>query len=256
MNLLELIRLYREQTQDFGGDTLDQDDWIDDTNLRPVWVTNTDATRLANRAQKEACRRAHLIWGDSDSDPDVCLVPVTAGIASYTLSPLIRSIEEVVLESTARRLRKTTLGNVRHHYTDWRSESDTPHRFLQKGLKIRLVPNPIIDDNLMLSVWRMPATDMQWLGTATTDEPEIPAEYHEDLAHWMCFETFSRQNSELFDPKKAANHYALFEARFGRLDAADVREHMKSEPDTLTLTTGRAYRDMGRRHYGRHSEEW
>lgn len=47
------------------------------------------------------------------------------------------------------------------------------------------------------------------------DEPEISRRYHDALVEWIKYRAFNSSDSDLYDPKKAAQALAEFEAEFG-----------------------------------------
>ncbi len=120
MTLEELIEAVRI---DFLDDEVDED--YPDDNL---W-TDTELTRYANWAVKEACRRANLIYDDETAD--VAVFTLEAGAYSAALHNKVRFVERVKFDGET--LAATSEGQLDRCYSNWEDRTGTPQAFYYKG---------------------------------------------------------------------------------------------------------------------------
>jgi hypothetical protein len=57
---------------------------------------------------------------------------------------------------------------------------------------------------------------------------EIDALHHRHLVNWALFRAFGIPDSDVFDPKKEANSYQMFEQHFGPHPGSDLRKRMNA----------------------------
>lgn len=218
----ELIRILREDYLDDVSDAPDQDD----EHYR--W-SGAFLGRALAQAELEACRRVDFIFDDSTAA--VCQITLADGTESYALNGKITRIERVFYDGTE--LGHRTEADMAGIYgDDWRTDTGEPSIYLVKGRRIRPYPIPSADEDgevLALEVYRLPLAPFQ-------TEPEIPEEYHERLCPYGAHLAYKRRDEDTYDPKKAEEMLAEFNAEFGRPVDPEVREHQLRNPDTLQFT--------------------
>ena len=211
MTLAEIITIVRARTDDTVG---------------PEYrVSDSMMTGFANEAENEACERAALIY--DSTTPGVCQVTLEPGESSYPLDPAILTV-----------CRAWTGGRALTHVPtsslwleDLATQSGTPRYFFSAGHTLRLYPTPDTDGTLTLATYRYPLNAME----DPDDEPEIPREYHLDLAAWMTYRAASQfgEDGEVYDPKLAEGELMRFERRFGRpRTATEIRSWRELPRDT------------------------
>lgn len=201
MTLDDIIEEYREDSHDSGSPPFISDEWL---------------TKRANQGEKEACRRAGLI---TESVHAMCSVSVAAGDPVVPLDPRIINIKKARLALDSQPLCPVRSDQLSF---DWESETGTPSHYVtdyQSGA-IRLYPSPTVNDDLLLTVTRLPLKDM----ASGEDKPEIREEYHDALVQWVLYRAYGKQDADIFDPAKAAKALALFEREFGRKSSARNEE--------------------------------
>ena len=144
---------------------LAREDFLDDAKLEYLWSNDLLETYL-NLAEREACRRASLLHDDStENDSEavplpLCSLTVVAGTAIYTVSKKILRILRCVPAATSRSIEKKTEDWLDEFYPAWSDDEGTPVYFLEDKDKIRLVPKPVVDDTMQLSIVRLPLVEM------------------------------------------------------------------------------------------------
>lgn len=203
---------------------------LDDTTARPRW--SQDFLRAAcAEAQREACFRARLIFDDTTEE--VCRVPLVAGLSEYVLDPRIIELrDDIRLLNDRGPLRRATLDDLEEISPRWREhEARVPRRYMidrmgANYLRLTLYATPIEQDEmdtLVLPVYRLPLEDPEQDG----DELEIDPHYQGHLRHWVIYRAYLDRDPDRYDPLRAADHLAQFEAIFGRRESAHV-ERMRT----------------------------
>ncbi len=190
-------------------------------DVAPYFVGDVLLASFLNEAVEEAAIRGRLIH--ESADPDVCEVPVLADQASYPLHASLYEIDHAAFRADAQASRVTLYqasqewldSNVR----DWRDAKGAPQFLIQADASVRLVPCPGADGTLLLEGYRIPKAPM----VDPTDVPEVSAIHHKHLVEWSLFCHFGIQDSELYDPARAATSEAAFTAYFGPRPDADLR---------------------------------
>lgn len=202
MTVSELIGLFRKKTRDVASPYLWEDDEI---------------IEYADDAQKEACRRAHLIL---DSRSAVSEGDVSAGDPMVAISDLIISLRRVTLASNNMPLRRMSVRDMDEQLPGWEgaTSTSTPLIYIPdyEAGHIRLFPVPSIDDTLKTSAIRLPISDL----IDSESVLEISAKYHRGLLDWMLFRGYEKEDEETRDEAKARKHEALFVAEFGEKSSA------------------------------------
>jgi hypothetical protein len=205
MTLDDLIAEYREEAHDSGTPPLVSDAWL---------------TKRANQAEQEVCRRSGLLI---ESVHAMCTVAVTAGNPVVSLNSKIIDIKKARMSLDAVFLLPASVNNL---CATWEADTGTPSHYItdyQSGA-IRLYPVPVVDDDLKLTVTRLPLVGM----SAGTDEPEIRAEYHDALVQWLLHRAYAKQDIDIFDPQKSARALAEFEREFGTRSSARNEHWMRA----------------------------
>lgn len=178
---------------------------------KPYLVSDDVALFYLNEAQIEAARRARLI---TDSTSPVATASVSAGDPDVKIDPRIVSIRRIRLLSQPEQLRKAQAREMDNFNPGWDSStSQSTPCFAVLGYetnKIRLHPVPAVGDELQMTVVREPMNAME-----INSEPEIAPRWHLSLIEWMKFRAYIKDDTELYDEKKAARALGLFEQEFG-----------------------------------------
>lgn len=191
---------------------------------RAEWI------EYANDAQNEACRRARLLV--DSTTPDVCVITLTDGTATYDLHDAIIFVRRARLVQSAdgagvkvlRRLHSADLD--REVGIGWQEEVGEPVGYVTDldGHMLRPYPIPDTDDwEVHLTVTRtalIPTTNDTYPLQDGDDEPEIRSRWHLGLVNWMLYRAYSKQDSQCYNPKAAAIFLADFENEFGKKSSA------------------------------------
>lgn len=206
MTVVELMALYRNRTQDVAAPYL----WSDE-----------EIVEYADDAQNEACRRAHLLI---DSRSEVSTAAITAGDPVAEIDSRVISIRRARRGSDSMPVRRMSVRDMDQQLPGWEGVTSPSHPsvFLpdwETGVA-RLYPPPLIDDELKMTVVRLPLAPI-------TDESvalEIAPQYHRALLDWMLYRGYSKADPETLDTAKAKAAEAKFEAEFGeKTGAVDER---------------------------------
>lgn len=199
-----------------------------DDQISPYLWSDNELNSFINQAVNEACLRARL--NVDTSTPDVALIKVVAGTASYAIHRAVFQVERVYLETSAEVLFPFGYADLDQFDQSWAQRSGRPkyynldmNYFMEGGeLKHRLTinPTPIINENMRLTVYRLPLEAM----SADGDEPDVPLQYQPDLLHWVCHLAYLKQDTEVSNPKAALEYEARFEQAFGKRRTAAVQE--------------------------------
>lgn len=208
MDRAELIRIARE---DYLDDVVDLED-ADDAEAIYRWKT-TFLLRSSAEAERQACRRRDLRHIYDDESTDCCVIALTAGQRSYSLSPVVLRIDQARHSGLA--LVHTTREALDACNSAWRDDADgTPTAFYVTGRKLVLDRAPDATAAaypISLGVYREPfATE----DVTLYDEFEWPGEIR-PLVHWMCWEAYQRNDQDTINKGMAVEHLALFERAFG-----------------------------------------
>ena len=188
---------------------------LDDTVSPYLW-DNDFLTGSLNSAAEETCIRTRCI---ADSTSALCTIAVEADTAKYALDASVLGVMRARIAGERNVLRLVNAKMLDDLEPGWddptHARKGTPEyaAFNLDEHCIQLYPIPAVVGDLRLSVWRLPTTAEQLVDDA--DVPAIPEQYHRELKHWVIYEAYSCPDAEKSDPQKAANAYAMFEARTG-----------------------------------------
>ena len=212
MNLEQLIQQFRVDADDMQSPPLWESEWI------AAWLTE---------AQDEAAIRGRLLM--DDYTPALTQIPVTAGVASYTLHPKlyeIAVIDFIPEVGYVQPVYLTSREKLDRDRNGWRNEpAGVPCSAIQTDTRLRLVPVPSVNGTLRLEAYRLPLKAL----VNDNDKPEIHEAHHRHLVHWALHRAFSKPDSEAIDPTRAATAEAAFTRYFGPSPDADLRRSTRHD---------------------------
>jgi hypothetical protein len=219
--------------------TLAREDYLDDPVAPFLWSNNL-LERYLNQAEREACRRASLLFDkttaqDGDAQP-LCSLSITAGTATYAVSSKIIRVRDCVPAVNGYPILQKTTGWLDEFWPEWRIATGAPVYFIQDKGSIQLVPIPVSDDTLALEVMRLPLADMTIAGA---EVPEIPEEYHLDLVPHICELAFRKRDAETEDNTLSESFAAQFTAKFGPPVSALSETNRRRRPRNMRLRAKR-----------------
>lgn len=221
MTLKELIAELRSQLDD---------------SAEPFLWSDAELTGYLNDAERQACERALLIYDDAPSA--LTKLTLKTGRARYPINPLILSVERVVPELAAndRFICQRTLDWLDENLGRWQEQTGKPSHFVDLVRTLLFVGIPSVDENVILTVYRLPLEPME----GNDDEPEIQPQHHLRLMNWAMHRAYLKRDSDTFDKNRAALHDSLFAADFGMRDNANVMRLKRRKRDTTVR-----FRELG-----------
>lgn len=190
------------------------------------WYTDDDGILWLNEAQVEACRRSALLFS---STAVFCTIAVGVGNASYALDPRIVLVQRAHLAGASEPLWLSSQAEMDLYTPGWETRTGTPRYFLAdyEARRFLLSPTPSAVATLKLTVQREPLAPM----AGDSDVPEIDPQCHMQLLDWALFRAYSQHDADTYDPVKAGDHLARFEASFGsRIDYSDQAQAVAGYP--------------------------
>lgn len=211
---------------------------LDDLAIPYLW-SDTELLRLANYAEVQACRRAHLIIDGTTANDNgtaatastagqkpLCTLTIVGNQSTYTLSNKILQVKRCQLASMTYPLEGPLhYPEIDERMSGWFGTNGTvgtagsggyPWAFLNEpGNTITFILSPSISDTARLVVSRLPLTPF----TLNTS-PEIDERYHIDLCDYIGWKAFLKPDSDAFNEKLAAFYESRFTATFGILPDA------------------------------------
>lgn len=214
MDLGELTKQYRTDADDFAD---------------PPLSSTASVRGWFNEAQEEAAIRARLLF--ESSNPDVCQIPVdaaavTAGTRVFILHSSVFEITRAVFiptdSTTEYELYLTDRVAQDRAHPGWRNLVDIPAQLIHDDTRIELGCKPSVPGIIHIECYRTPLTLIE---DRPDESPEIHRTHHRHLVHWVLHRAYSRPDSDLYDPDRAATEEAMFTAQFGiRPDANNRRD--------------------------------
>ena len=214
MNLEQLIQQFRIDADDLVPNPyLWEGEWI------AAWLTE---------AQSQAAIRGRLLF--EASDPAICEIPVTAGVATYPLHRTLYELEHLRFKAagatTSDRVHLKTREELDRIRPGWRDRTDSHPCFaIQDDTRITLVDRPSVAGTLFVEGYRVPLRAL----ANDNDKPEINEAHHRHLVHWALYRAFSKPDADGRDPGRAAAAQAAFTAYFGPLPDADLRRSTRHD---------------------------
>src|SRR5574343_1107454 len=155
MNGSELIASFRDEAKD---------------DVKPYFVNDESALQFANEAERESCRRSHLLI---DSSAAFCEIAVSANEPLVEIDPRIINIRRAKLSISTYSLSPVRAEEMDRVNPGWESHTGTPTTYITdyQTNAIRLYPKQQVDATWNITVSRLPKNDME----ANDDEPEIRA---------------------------------------------------------------------------------
>lgn len=201
--------------------------------VEPYLWSDEALTSYFNEAVQEACERALLI--EDMHTPAVCNLAVTVGKALYALHPSVLKVSRASLDGKV--LDETSIEKLDTMAGKWMQRSGQPRSFIfvqavggagHPG--IQLVPAPTHDGQLALRVYRGALSTMR---CNSGDSPEIPVRHHHKLVNWVARCAYLRPDPDGQDPRKAAQHEAIFVTDFGERPDANVQRKQRDKRPRL-----------------------
>ena len=226
---------------------------LDDSAVPFLWQ-DAELLRYLNYAEVQACRRAHLLIDGTTSNDNgtaatagtfgqkpLCVLNVTANVATYNLSPKVLQVRRCQLMSMTYPLPGPksypeldeymsgwwgtvgTLGASGTYTTAGTSgtvgaagTSGYPTYWLNEpGNTITFVLAPSLNDIASLVVSRLPLTPF----TLQTS-PEIEEKHHEGLMNWAVHLAYLKNDSDTINLNLSKVYGDMFTAEFGPLPDA------------------------------------
>lgn len=217
MTLSELIKIARRRSDDLV------------TTYR---ISKAEYFEFANEAVEQACRRSRLIVDSTTAA--ICQITLANGTTTYALDPRVIFVRRVSLSGIVPALSPVSYKTLDRQAPDWQTETGQPRGFIKDfdtGL-FRPYPSPDAAYTANLTVVRLPLAEME----DGDESPEIHARFHRQLVEWMLYRAYSKEDSEIYSPKKAEQCLAAFEREFGALSSAQdevwiEREHGYTEDE-------------------------
>lgn len=197
----------------------------------PYAFSDVSVTGWINEAEVEATLRRDLLHESEDAD--LCEIAVTAGEPRYDLHAKWARITDVFWEpdggTAADRIRMVPIkrSELDRIKPNWRTDEEDPPRYvIVEDKRLRLGCLPGAAGTLYLEGYRMPLEDM----SEDADVPEIGDAHHRHLVAWALHKAYSRPDTEIENPQRAASALADFEAHFGPRVNADMLRDTESTP--------------------------
>lgn len=213
---------------------VDADDLLNDRNGSHgdlLWA-NEDLARWFGEAEEEAAIRKRLLF--DDYTVAIVRIDVQEGVSSYPLDPRMFEVTKARLLDAStgdfiEDLYITTRDALDQRCPRWRDQRRQPGFFIQDATRIVL---PGIVDRaytLQLEGFRTPLKPMTADSDPESTTPEIAAVHHRFLVHWVLHRAYSKPDSEVYNPQKAATALAAFEQYFGLRPDADLRRDERAD---------------------------
>lgn len=213
MTLSELIAQFRSDA--------------DDRVANPYLFSTADIRAWLNEAQEEAADRALLLHDSTTAE--ICTIDVVANTATYALDGRIINLKRVAYTADGSTDEVVLICRDRTEQDrwrpNWRREVDVPREYIHDSTSLTLGCLPASDGTLALEVDRLPLTNIE---DSASEEPEIHRLNHRELVHWALYRGYSRPDSEVHDPQRAAIELERFERTFGLSRSAKRRRDLNA----------------------------
>jgi hypothetical protein len=175
----------------------------------------------ANDAENILCEELLLIT-DSQT-PEICTIPVTAGVRSYAFDSRILQFDEVRYSTRVRPLDPSNVAAFADNDSQWRTATGEPDSYALDDTTGYICLNkiPTADATIYLSVKRSPLVDLTHKNMKAS--PEIKYQYHKRLKNYMLHKAFSKPDAETLDVAKSSKHFNLWLADKSAVQDAENR---------------------------------
>lgn len=190
-------------------------------------LTSAMALMYFNEAIDEACRRSRLIVDSTTAE--ICRIAITANTPDYDLDPRIIKVQRVMIQGRDTPLMRKSWRDLDEQFPGWEAQTGTVDSYLtdQNSGKLRLFRIPTVTNTASLTVVRTPLAPL----TGLTSVPEIAPRYHAKLVQYVIGSFFDNEDSETYDPRKAARAMSKFDAEFGAPRPAQCESFEEGQPD-------------------------
>jgi len=196
----------------------EQSNMVDSTRFWP----DADLTEYLNTCVEEVCERTNCLR-DSLTDA-VCKITLVANQRHYALHGSILDILAVQPSWSHIPLAKQSITTVGSGA--WLTATGLPVSYLldysNRTLSLTSAPSVVTDEHLRLTVIRLPVTEL----SAAGDVPAIAMRYHRRLVDGVLAKAYSKQDAEIYNPKKALSSQADWERNLSSI----VRDEAKLNP--------------------------
>ena len=180
--------------------------------VEPYLASDDDCVGALSRAQNTFASETLCIFDASETssatkdDPYVTLPEGTVWVkAALFGSTLLRVVTQHELDYGYFSLNGSESDS---RFSNWRNKTGTP-KFLVTdlgSLTSRLVPYPAANGTVTLERYRLPV-ELH----LTTQDPEIPAQFHRDLITGALIYIYGIQDADVFDPQKSLDFLAKWQ---------------------------------------------
>lgn len=190
---------------------------LDDTEAPYLW-SDDEITEYCDTLQKMLVAEIPIL--DDREETSICDVALVQGDGLVELSPRITRIVRARLDGEDRFLDIVDAEYMSDNYPDWDDPSytqDTPTMLIVKGVgpnKAYLWP-PLdaVTGTLKLQVYREPLLDLVY-SQHSTEFLEID-QYAHLLVHGIMWQAYLKQDSDVYDPRRAEQHRIYWEGENG-----------------------------------------
>lgn len=181
--------------------------WASDSG-KQFW-SDEELLAYLTEGQDEAAKRR--IWIIDGETPAVCRYPVRSGEPLIPLHRAILRPRSVTLRSTGKQLALAYAGDM-NPIAGWEAIAGTPEKWIPNYSDgaLRLYPIPVQDDELGLTVWRLPILPLTMDG-----ELEVRRVWERHVLHWVTYRAYLKPGPNTYAPPRAMGGLAEFEATFG-----------------------------------------
>lgn len=184
-------------------------DFADNNANPPLW-SDALIESYADQAENEACIRRPLLT--TSTDVDMCDIDIVSGTSVYTKHKSVCEVYYAKLTNStdSYSLRITNIDELNFLETDIENMSDEPKYLLLTDSSVEVVPTPIEDGILEMSISHIPVIPM-----SESDNPTIHENHHYNLVYWMLHLGYEKQDADTFNAKKSLDYYTRFNNIFG-----------------------------------------
>jgi hypothetical protein len=211
-----------------------------DTGTDPRWTSAELKIWLAD-GQDEICKRAYAI--EDTTTAAVCMLSLSATVATYDLSRKIILIEEAALYDATGVFDSFINVVDRHEMTyqrpTWITDTGKPTDLLvYDNAKAVVTPIPTTSEAgyyIMMTVKRLPLHNL----TDSYPTPEISSQFSDDMVNWACYKAYLKDDTDTQDLVQAGRFLGMFEASVGSRPNAAIERAIKSQSHDMHIQVRR-----------------